>query len=167
MKQDQSVDAAWAIGTGWLIKNDLIATAGHNAYDWRYGLGPAVRVKAYIGYFGQQNVKDPAVQFSTVSRITTTIGWLTSRDNKANDLAFMQLDAPFSNVTPYRFADTPGSGNEMLGIVGYPGDKVSPLTGELGAQMWEEFKQINFNLDTAPLNMLNYDISTFGGQYMR
>lgn len=49
MPQD---DDRWAMATGWLVRPDIIVTAGHCAYDWGSGkLGRAVRVKAYIGKY--------------------------------------------------------------------------------------------------------------------
>ena len=162
--QERGPDAPWAIGTGWLIKDDLIVTAAHNAYDWRYGFGPAASVKAYIGYYGKQTVDDPSVQYRAASRVTTTTEWMTDGNNRASDVAFLQLDPPFTGVTPFKFANTPANGNDILGVVGYPGDKLSQTTGEAGDRLWEEFQTVNYDLDKAPRHMLNYSISTFGGR---
>ena len=126
-----------------------------------------IRVKAYIGYYGKHAVDDPSVQFRTVSRVTTTVGWLTSRDNRSNDLSFMQLESPFTGVTPYKFSDTPMSGNEKLGVVGFPGDKISSLTGERGDRMYEEFKIISYGREKSEQHMLEYDISTYGGKLVQ
>ncbi len=52
------------MGTGWLINNDTIVTAGHCVYDWSHQLGQLTHVKAYIGYHGKESIKDPrSVQF--------------------------------------------------------------------------------------------------------
>lgn len=47
----------------------------------------------------------------------------------------MQFDEPFTNVAPFKFAATPATGSESLGVVGYPGDM--RMNGESGAQMYE------------------------------
>ena len=57
----------WAHGTGWLIRPDILVTAGHCAYDWGHRLGRAVEVKAYIGYKGRDQLNDPNVQFRSES----------------------------------------------------------------------------------------------------
>ena len=41
-------DGVWAIGTGWLLKNDVFVTAGRCTWDWSYSYGRAVEVKAYV-----------------------------------------------------------------------------------------------------------------------
>ena len=73
-------DTRYAMGTGWLIRPDLLVTAGHCAFDWsqRNGKGfeRATEVKAYIGYNGKQSVNDSSVQFRTGVKIVTTEGEL-------------------------------------------------------------------------------------------
>jgi V8-like Glu-specific endopeptidase len=160
--QDEN-DPSWGMGTGWLIRDDLLVTAGHCVYDWANGYGPIVAIKAYIGYNGKASiVSDPSVQFRLGKRVTTTAEWLSSRENRNNDVAFVQLDRPFTgNLRTFSYEATPSEGVDFLGVVGYPGDK--ELKGERGALMYEEFTSVKFNLDTNPLHMLNYKISTFGG----
>lgn len=38
------------IGTGWLIGNDMIVTAGHCVYDWKDKGGFLKYIKVYFGY---------------------------------------------------------------------------------------------------------------------
>ena len=58
----------------------------------------------------------------------------------------------------------------MLGVVGYPADKILIDTDgreEKGAVMYEQFTDVQYNLED-PKNkptMLKYRISTFGGKY--
>ena len=80
-------DQRYAMGTGWLIRPDLLVTAGHCAYDWSQmegkGFGRAIEIKAYIGYNGKSSVGTANVQFRTGAKIVTTEGWLRSCANLA------------------------------------------------------------------------------------
>ena len=109
--KDKNGKEQWTHGTGWLIRSDLIATAGHNAFDWAHKLGPVIQVKAYIGYNGKASVSNPDVQFSHVSKVATTSEWLSTKGNKSRDVSFMLLDRPFTGVKPFKFADTPAAGS--------------------------------------------------------
>ena len=151
------------MGTGWLIKDDVFVTAGHCSYDWGYDMGRALEVKAYIGYDGHQSERDPNVQFRHVKRIVTTQGWVTTRGEKSSDVSFMQVETPFTGITPVRFEETPSEGDLILGVVGYPGDLSDERTGEKGAQMYECFQPTKYDLSTQTDTMLEYRIDTYGG----
>ncbi|KAL8729292.1 MAG: hypothetical protein Q9181_005046 [Wetmoreana brouardii] len=164
----------WAMGTGWLIKPDILVTAGHCSYDWSHNLGRATEVKAYIGYQGDASVKHPDTQFRSVKRIVTTEGWLKGRGAKNFDVSFMQVEEPFAGVTPIVYSETPESGEYTIGVVGYPGDLKDPSTGEKGAYMYEMFLEIShppltlhlktrYDLATQADTMLEYQIDTYGG----
>ncbi|TRX90054.1 hypothetical protein FHL15_008973 [Xylaria flabelliformis] len=172
-KQD-SADPTWAMGTGWLISPDTLVTAGHNVYSWaggEEGLGRAVHIRCYIGYHGRDSIDSPIVQRRYARNIVTTAEWLTSKENRHRDVAFIQLDRPFEgNLRLFSYKPTPKVGDEMIGVVGYPADKsVVDKDGreEKGALMYEMFNDIQYNLEDKknnPLQMLKYRISTFGGQ---
>ena len=155
---------AWKMGTGWLIRPDVLVTAGHCSYDWGHKLGRATEVKAYIGYDGEDSVNDPNVQFRSVKRIVTTEGWVKTKGQKSFDVGFMQVETPFTGITPVRFEETPSQGDLVLGVVGYPGDKYDKQTGQHGAQMYEMFLPTNFDLATQADTMLEYQIDTYGGE---
>ncbi|KAK3374218.1 hypothetical protein B0T24DRAFT_657798 [Lasiosphaeria ovina] len=167
-------DKAYAMGTGWLISPDTLITAGHNVYDWSgygRGLGRAVHIKCYIGYHGKKNVDSPIVQQRLAKSIVTTAEWLTSRENRHRDVAIIQLDRPFTGeLRLFTYKPTPKQADEMIGVVGYPADKVladEDGPEERGAQMYEEFGGVAYSLEKNkqnPLGMLKYRISTFGGQ---
>jgi V8-like Glu-specific endopeptidase len=152
------------MGTGWLIRPNLLITAGHCAYDWgdsdRPAYGRAIEVIAHVGYSGKDSVGTSSVQTRSGAKIVTTEGWLRSA-NHQDDVSFIQLDQPFTDVAKWTFNVTPTKGFAVIGVVGYPGDKEK--NREAGAEMYEEFKTVNWNLDESPGNMLKYDISTFGG----
>jgi V8-like Glu-specific endopeptidase len=165
----QPNDTRYAMGTGWLIRPDLLVTAGHCAFDWSQNSGRGFRrateVKAYIGYNGKESINSPNVQFRTGVKIVTTEGWLRSGQNRHDDVAFIQLNEPFSGISPLQYAATPETGAETIGVVGYPGDKrYNELkNGELGAQMYQEFRSVNWNLQSSVNGMLEYQISTYKG----
>ena len=152
------------MGTGWLIKPDIFVTAGHCSYDWSHKLGRATEVKAYIGYDGYESEKDPDVQFKHVERIVTTEGWVINKGKKSFDVSFMQVETPFTGITPIGFEETPSQGNLVLGVVGYPGDLKDKDTGEKGAHMYECYRPTKFDLSKQVDTMLEYQIDTFGGE---
>ncbi|KAK0673566.1 hypothetical protein QBC41DRAFT_240965 [Cercophora samala] len=167
-------DKAYAMGTGWLIAPDLLVTAGHNVFDWSgfgRGLGKAVDIKAYIGYHGRSNINSPIVQCRSAKVIVTNAQWVVDRNNRHADVAFIKLDNPFTgNLRLFTYKNTPESGDDMIGVVGYPADKTledSDGREEKGALMWEQFTSTTYVLDSAKnkgRGMLKYRISTFGGQ---
>lgn len=128
-------------------------------------MGRATEVKAYIGYDGSQSEKEPGVQFRHVKRIVTTEGWVTTKGQKSFDVSFMQVETPFTGITPVRFEDTPSQGSMVLGVVGYPGDLSDKRTGEKGAHMYECFLPTEFDIATQADTMLEYEIDTFGGKF--
>lgn len=131
------------MGTGWLIKPDLLVTAGHCVYDWSHSYGRVTEVKAYIGYQGDSSIKNPSVQFRSGKRIVTTEGWLKTKGSKPFDVGFIQVNRPFTGIIPFKYEETPVKGQFDLGIVGYPGDLVDKSTGEKGAFMYEMFLPVS------------------------
>lgn len=157
-------DPSYAMGTGWLIKDDLLVTAGHCAFDHQYGYGRAVEVKAYVGYYGRESVENDKanVQFRHGVTIATTKGWINSDANRANDVSFIRLDRAFRNVVPFKWEATPVTAYSVdLGVVGYPADQKKG--DEHGAEMYEMFLESSFDLRSTPSNMLEYQISTYAG----
>jgi hypothetical protein len=49
---------------------------------------------------------------------------------EANDLAIIQVEPPFDNVTPFTYLDTPISGELLLMTVGYRGDVPKDMEGQ-------------------------------------
>ena len=165
MHYNNQAEGGWAMGTGWLISDDVFVTASHCSYDRAYQMRHATQVKAYIGYGGHDPENSPTVQSRLVKRITTTKGWLKAGASKPYDVSFMQVDTPFTGITPIKPQNTPANCIEMLGVVGYPGDKVDPKTGENGAQMYEMYLKTRYDLGTQSDGMLEHVIDTVGGNY--
>jgi V8-like Glu-specific endopeptidase len=162
--ESQNDDTAWAMATGWLIAADTVITAGHCAYDWSAGMKRAIKIKAYIGYYGKGSVStDTSVQFKYGKQIVTTSGWLSAEGHRESDVSFIQLtDAFTGTLNLIKYQGTPVTGSQKLGVVGYPADK-KDSNGERGAQMYEDFESVKWDLTTSFKNMLEYPISTYAG----
>jgi len=171
-KNQAATDDHWGMGTGWLIRPDLLVTAGHCAYDFGEGrLGPAVMVKAYMGYSGKANMTQYALNSGSVQlrmgkTFITPSGWLQSNGtDRQSDVSFLKLDRPFfGNFTPFAYAETPVIGLEQIGVVGYPADKLDGGKSERGSRMYEMFSKVAWDLNKNEQNMLAYAISTYPGE---
>ncbi|KAF4428874.1 Glutamyl endopeptidase [Fusarium acutatum] len=154
----------WMMGSGWLIRPDLLVTAGHVVFDWGRKLGAADQIKCYIGYNGKQSVGSPQVQARFGAKVVTPVEWIEGSTNRRQDVAFIRLDRPFTgDLRLFSYLNTPEKGNgTYLGVVGYPGDRT--LQDEQGAQMYEEFARSDYNIGESPYHMVEYSISTFSGQ---
>lgn len=164
----------WTMGTGWLIREDLVVTAGHNVFSYSYG-GQAQRVKCWIGYKGRQFASAEGVQYRQVLNVVTTDTWCSEssigsspESKRQYDVALLQVSAPFEgDVNPFGFIDTPTlTGDKTLTVVGYPGDQYITEEGagkDYGAEMYFHSAKVPINLDTTH-GMITYDIDTFGGE---
>ncbi|KAH0555794.1 hypothetical protein GP486_006262 [Trichoglossum hirsutum] len=159
--QNQKPNDPWAMATGWLIKDDIMVTAGHCAFDWTHKMGRLTQVKAYIGYHGKESIGEPSVQFRKGKRVVTTSEWLTA-PNRSHDVSLIQLTKPFTDVKPIKYADTPMSDAAILGVVGFPGD-LTNASGEPGAEMYQMFLNTEYDLAKSKDRMLEYEIDTYGG----
>ncbi|GJD05095.1 ATP synthase F1 [Colletotrichum higginsianum] len=164
--------SVWMMGTGWLIRPNLLVTAGHVVYDWSRGLGEAREIRCYIGYSGAASVGKPHVQTRSATKIVTTAEWLSTKADRtrAKDVAFIQVDRDFEgNLSLFKYSiNTPVAGRgSNLGVVGYPGDKSlrNEDTGEneMGAEMYEAFQDTDYDIGKSQRNMIEYKISTYGG----
>lgn len=166
-----------SIGTGYLIAPDTLITAGHCVFDRSgdgKGFGRVTHMKAYIGYCGSESVTRPntTVQARRAIKCATPSQWIKVGDRR-HDVAFVKVDRPFegkprpdrgSSLRTFAIQETPvRQKGALLGVVGYPGDKY--LNKEKGAQMYELFEAVDYDLGTSQGNMLQYRISTFKGQF--
>ena len=161
------------MATGWLIADDVVVTAGHCSFDHSHGFDRLLRANVYMGYKGKESTIDPTikskldVQLRTGKVITTTSDWLSKGNDEARDVAFILLDKPFNDVTPFKPHDTPETGSCFIGVVGYPGDLEDPQTHERGAFMYENFGNDTYDFETAVSkkdHLLQYKVDTFGGK---
>lgn len=102
------------MGPGWLIRHDLLVTAGHVVYDWVHRYGAASQIRCYIGYNGCASVKTAQVQARYGISVVTTEEWIKASDNRTCDVAFIQLDRVFTgNLRTFNYANTSLTGPKL------------------------------------------------------
>ncbi|KAH9885014.1 hypothetical protein F4778DRAFT_787417 [Xylariomycetidae sp. FL2044] len=168
--EDKDKKAVWMMGSGWLVHPKILVTAGHVVYDHGHRLGRVMELRCYIGYCGRASIKDPSVQMRFGNQVVTTAEWVASNSDRTKDVAFIQVSEAFAgDLQLFKPTNTPMTDNgAYIGVVGYPGDKSLPDeergVDEFGAQMYEQFETTEYDLEKSPRHMLEYKISTFGGQ---
>jgi V8-like Glu-specific endopeptidase len=112
-------------------------TAGHLALERERGFGYLQIAKVQIGYEGQTSAGDPNLETRYGISVATPFEFL-EEENYGRDVAFIQLNRPFTDISPFAYRDTPISGTSKIGIVGYPSDK------NLDEYMFERFETVGF-----------------------
>lgn len=141
-----------------------MVTAGHLAYDYK-SRRRAVSLNAYAGYHGLSSVGKKDVEKRPGDRVAILEAYHSDDPTHACDVAFVKLKKPFKNSQAFTHCDTPDQGNSSLGIVGYPGDKDDNGDDrDIGPFMYEEFAKAEWNLHKSDFHLLQYPISTFGGE---
>ncbi|KAM3433685.1 hypothetical protein MY4824_005811 [Beauveria thailandica] len=157
----------WTMGTGWLVREDIVITAGHNVFSATHKC-QASRIQCWIGYRGHALTRDSSVQHRSALNVVTTESWLGQHsDRERRDLALIQVDKAFAgNLRLFRYIDTPAAkANGSIIVVGYPGDKYpEALAGETGSWMCEARQKANYDHDSSANHMIEYDMDTYGGQ---
>ena len=153
----------WNAGTGWLLKDDLVVTAGHVVLS-KLQKRRAVYLKAYAGYHGLGSVDDkPGVQQRWANRVVVIKAYYQDQSS-IHDVAFVKLREPFDNIQPFTHCNTPERGTGSLSVVGYPGDKDRYDLRDLGPFMYEQSAHTYWNLHISDSNLLSYAISTNKGK---
>lgn len=153
--------SAWTTATGWLLEDNVVVTAAHCIYN--HGQR-ATCVKVCIGYSTSlENANNAAAaEQRFVGRVMAPLEWI-NEETEQHDVAFLQLDSPFQNVSPI-IVDTPEiNARQHLTIVGYPADL--SVGGMPGAEMYEMKIDRNINLERTKFNMLVYQGDLKGGEY--
>lgn len=136
------------MGTGWLIRDDLLVTAGHVVYDRSLGFSAATQIKCYLGYHGKRSLDSVQTQARYGSMVVTTQEW-TQDGDRPKDVAFIQVNMPFTGrLSPFQYVDTPSVFDGKIGLVGYPADEsVHDKKGmdEQGAGMYEIFQSTKYD----------------------
>ncbi|KAI8712141.1 hypothetical protein NCS52_01479500 [Fusarium sp. LHS14.1] len=89
----QTGHSIWKIGTGWLIRPDLIVTGGDVVYDAEYQLGAATQVKCFIGYHAGSSSE---IQPRYGQRVVTSSEWIDGSEKRSRDIAFIQVAEAFA-----------------------------------------------------------------------
>lgn len=106
------------------------------------------------------------VQLRFAESVLTTSEWVEKSKQRERDVAFFKLATPFDikDSNRFSFQSTEARGNELLGVVGYPGDLIDAQSGERGALMYESFERVSWDLAIGIRQMLYYNIDTYGGE---
>lgn len=145
------------VGTGWLIGNDLVATAGHNVFDKRMG-----NVKCCEVFVGYGLTPKTLVQRRLGTKAVVPCAWYL-HEERVHDFAIIKLESPFDDVDPIAYKATPMIGQGLhIGVVGYPADKGDGE--ERGSEMYEEWAEVNWDIQKTN-GLLSYCISTYGGKH--
>ncbi|ATY67355.1 Serine cysteine trypsin [Cordyceps militaris] len=159
--------APWTIGTGWLVREDLLITAGHNVFSAAHQC-QASHIQCQLGYRGGSFIDESSEQYRSALNVVTTKSWLRQhRDRDRRDLALIQVDKPFTgNLRLFKYIQTPTSKKEgTIIVVGYPGDEhLETFVGETSLWMCEARQKANYDLDKSANHMIEYNMDIYGGQ---
>jgi glutamyl endopeptidase len=143
----RSRNGARFVGTGWLVDDQTVITAGHCLYMHREG-GWAAAIDVYPGQDGATY----RPYHGRASRLWTTRGW-TDQKSPPADYGAIRLDQKISAVGTFGYGALADAELRSLvcHIVGYPADKQG--------EMWGHGRRLSeIRSDT-----LTYDIDTYGG----
>ena len=74
------------MGTGWLIADDLLVTAGHCSYDAQHGY--LKWMKVYIGYAGPESVGTATCQYRQATSVAMPAEYLKAA-TVVHDVSFV------------------------------------------------------------------------------
>ncbi|KAM3495434.1 hypothetical protein MY3957_001245 [Beauveria namnaoensis] len=150
----------WTTATGWLCRDDLVVTAAHCVLQ---GDQHATCIRVCIGYSASSKGAGASSDNQrSVIRVALPSAWSDSSASASN-MAFLQLDEPFQDVTPIKYS-TPGTKvQEPLTVVGYASD-IGARAGSPGGEMYHMKISREIDLDTTRWNMLVYQGDGMGGE---
>jgi V8-like Glu-specific endopeptidase len=165
------------VGTGWLITDSLIATAGHCVYDSKENGTFLKYIKIYFGYNGPDSIQQSTcvyrygavaaapAEYLKAPSYTHDVGFVSTffalcHSSCSNIYFQIQLNSPISDITPITYIDTPLKASMELGVVGYPAEL------DYGSYMYEDWEQVNIDLSQSG-SLLNYKIDTTGGSFLK
>ncbi|KAI9798155.1 MAG: hypothetical protein M1833_004904 [Piccolia ochrophora] len=143
------------VGTGWLIADDLLVTAGHCSFDEEEGY--LKWMKVYIGYAGPESVGTATCQYRQAASVAMPAEYLKAA-TAVHDVSFVKLRARFDGISrSIQYEDTPQLETITLGVVGYPGEL------SFGNYMYEHWSPVEVDLAKSR-GILQYTVDTTGGQ---
>ncbi|EGX88975.1 Serine/cysteine peptidase, trypsin-like protein [Cordyceps militaris CM01] len=159
--------APWTLGTGWLVREDLVITAGRNVFSAAHRC-QASHIQCWVGYRGGSFIDESSEQYRSALNVVTTKSWLRQHsDRDRRDLALIQVDKPFAgNLRLFKYIQTPTAKKEgTIIVVGYPGDEhLETFVGETSLWMCEARQKANYDLHKSANHMIEYNMDIYGGQ---
>ncbi|KAI1754930.1 trypsin-like cysteine/serine peptidase domain-containing protein [Xylaria castorea] len=163
-------------GSGWLIDDSTVVTAGHCVYNiarsghWSENLGivRAVDIEVHIGYARGKCSGSSDVESRKGKWVLTHHEWYDKQE-KDCDIAMIRLEDAFEHPRTFRYVnETPRKGeNEEIHVVGYPADvplyfQQNMPEGSAGQVMYESSRTMTWDLDK-PDTGLTYRADTYRG----
>ncbi|KAF1987273.1 trypsin-like serine protease [Aulographum hederae CBS 113979] len=145
-------------GTGWLIDNETIITAGHNLYSPQEK-SYAEKVTAYVG---ATKGKTHPIRAETREGRFAAVHWgYYTAKLKQNDMAVIKLAKGFDHVTAIVPKAAPIRATMLIEVVGYPGDLGVKGKGE-GWVMYRSRGTKSYDLEKDEF-LICHQCDTFGG----
>jgi V8-like Glu-specific endopeptidase len=140
-------DNSWWVGTGWLIDDQTLITAGHNVFLRKRG-GFAKQVNVYPG----RNGNVIAHRFHA-AKLDATADW-KNQGSAAADYGFIRLNRRTTGLGSFGFGVLQNNewNDKFLHVVGYPGSK--------SKTMWGHARKAK----SVSASVIYYDTDTEGGQ---
>jgi V8-like Glu-specific endopeptidase len=165
MRSERQVVGTVGIGTGWLIEEDTVITAGHNLYNTKQNTH-AIKVLVCVGYTKEQTTApiDVKCEYRWAKAAAVHWGWYKAGQERF-DFAVIRLESPFKDIRKIPFKPTPLKTETAtkLRVLGYPGDlpvKANKMKGRIIYQ--SECPVPPYNLEMKGYQ-LEYRLDTAGG----
>ncbi|RKK81839.1 hypothetical protein BFJ69_g3447 [Fusarium oxysporum] len=140
------------IGTGWLVNDEMVVTAGHCLYEWRYKGGFLKYVRCHFGYEGKG--RKGIYRYGVTAAAPAEY---LKAESSVHDVSFIRLNEKVTEIKPIHYSVTPPTATAKLGVVGYPGDL------DFGEQLYEDWATVHIDLAKTG-TLLSYRIDTTPGQ---
>lgn len=121
-----------------------------------------------MNYCGKASADDGRAVKRIGKRVVAHSGW---DESPGNDIAFIRVTEPFTNVTPITVIDCPDKCEKVqIRLIGYPGNmpKDAPQE-EKGDYMFESRGPITCDINDSSLKgervMIHYQLDTAGGMF--
>lgn len=171
-----SLSTSEYMGTGWLIADNLIVTAGHCAFGADVGYLKWMRV--HIGYSGPESVGKPSHKVTYAVSVSMPAEYLKA-ETGVHDVSFVSRRQPFASSTwsgrpmlTRRRSNSRTISKNLAPAANLSGTKTprfsqtflsASLAREFGAYMYEHWADVQIDLARSR-GVLEYKVDTTGGQ---